>query len=155
MARFIDELKRTHHSGELRVTDEGKEVVLFGWVASYRDHGGCVFVDLRDREGITQLVMDPNLEGFGDLPKKAYALAQTLRSEWVIGVRGVVVGRGTNKNLRLPTGEIEVLAAELGVFNKSDTPPFEIADAIDTSEEKRLTHRYLDLRRTPLQKSLR
>src|ERR1700685_3395569 len=85
VARFIDELKRTHHAGELRATDEGKEVVLFGWVASYRDHGGCVFVDLRDREGITQLVFDPEHQGFGDQPKLAYAGAQQLRSEWVIG----------------------------------------------------------------------
>src|SRR5947209_20622448 len=106
MARFIDELKRTHHNAQLRAQDAGKEVVLFGWVASYRDHGGCVFVDLRDREGITQLVFDPDLKGQGEAPKKAYADAQALRSEWVIGVRGVVVGRGNNKNARLPTGEI-------------------------------------------------
>jgi aspartyl-tRNA synthetase len=155
VARFIDELKRTHRCGELRAADEGKEVVLFGWVSSYRDHGGCVFVDLRDREGITQLVFDPDLSGHGELPKQAYALAQTLRSEWVIGLRGVVVGRGANKNPRLATGEIEVRAIELTVFNKSDTPPFEIADQIDTAEEKRLVHRYLDLRRAPLQKALR
>ncbi len=155
MARFIDELKRTHDCGALRGADEGKEVVLFGWVASYRDHGGCVFVDLRDREGITQVVFDPEQSGFGDLPKRAHDDAQALRSEWVIGVRGVVVSRGSNKNPRLATGEIEVRAVELGVFNKSDTPPFEIADAIDTGEEKRLAHRYLDLRRGPLQKTLR
>jgi aspartyl-tRNA synthetase len=155
MARFIDELKRTHHSGELRASDEGKAVVLFGWVASYRDHGGCVFVDLRDREGITQLVFDPDLSGHGEFPKAAYALAQTLRSEWVIGVRGVVVGRGANKNARLPTGDIEVRAVELSVFNKAETPPFEILDSIETSEEKRLQFRYLDLRRAPLQKTLK
>jgi aspartyl-tRNA synthetase len=155
MARFIDELKRTHRCGDLRATDEGKDVVLFGWVASYRDHGGCVFVDLRDREGITQIVFDPELGGFGDLPKDAYARAQALRSEWVIGIRGKVISRGTNKNPKLPTGEIEVHAAELVVFNKADTPPFEIADEIDTGEEKRLQYRYLDLRRAPLQKTLR
>ncbi len=155
MARFIDELKRTHHAGELRAPDEGKEVVLFGWVASYRDHGGCVFVDLRDREGITQLVFDPERKGFDALPKLAHDAAQALRSEWVIGVRGLVVSRGTNKNPRLPTGEIEVHVVELTVFNKADTTPFEIADSIDTSEEKRLTHRYLDLRRAPLQRMLR
>jgi aspartyl-tRNA synthetase len=155
VARFIDELKRTHHNGELRAVHEGNEVVLFGWVASYRDHGGCVFVDLRDREGITQLVFDPDLKGHGDLPQKAHDLAQSVRSEWVIGVRGLVVSRGANKNPRLPTGEIEIRVIELTVFNKADTPPFEIADKIDTGEEKRLQHRYLDLRRAPLQHTLR
>jgi aspartyl-tRNA synthetase len=155
MSRFIDELKRTHNAGELRAADEGKVVVLFGWVASYRDHGGCVFIDLRDREGITQLVFDPELAGHGDSPRAAHDLARTLRSEWVVGVRGVVKGRGANRNPRLPTGEIEVHAVELGVFNKSETPPFEIADQTETSEEKRLQYRYLDLRRAPLQKTLR
>ncbi|MBX3198796.1 MAG: aspartate--tRNA ligase, partial [Labilithrix sp.] len=155
MARFIDELKRTHRCGDLRASDEGKEVVLFGWVSSYRDHGGCVFVDLRDRDGITQLVFDPDLSGHGDLPKQSYTQAQALRSEWVIGVRGVVKSRGAMKNPKLPTGEIEVHALELTVFNKADTPPFEIADDIDTGEEKRLQYRYLDLRRPPLQRALR
>jgi aspartyl-tRNA synthetase len=155
VARFIDELKRTHRCGDLRAADEGKDVILFGWVGSYRDHGGCVFVDLRDREGITQVVFDPNLPGFGDLPKQAYTTAQALRSEWVIGVRGKVVSRGSNKNPKLATGEIEVHAAELAVFNKSETPPFEITDNLDTGEEKRLQFRYLDLRRAPLQRTLR
>jgi len=155
MARFIDELKRTHHCGELRAGDAGKEVVLFGWVASYRDHGGCVFIDLRDREGITQLVFDPELSGHGDSPRAAHDLAQHVRSEWVIGVRGTVVSRGANKNPRLPTGEVEIHAIELTVFNKADTPPFEVKDDLETSEEKRLQYRYLDLRRAPLQRTLR
>jgi aspartyl-tRNA synthetase len=155
VARFIDELKRTHHCAALRGEDADKEVVLFGWVASYRDHGGCVFVDLRDREGITQLVFDPDTKGFGDMPKLAYEQAQALRGEWVIAIRGKVVSRGANKNPRLPTGEIEVHAIELQVFNKAETPPFEIQDSIDTGEEKRLQYRYLDLRRAPLQHSLR
>ncbi len=155
MARFIDELKRTHRCGELRASHEGQEVVLFGWVSNYRDHGGCVFVDLRDRDGITQLVFDPDRKGFGEAPKVAYDQAQALRGEWVIGVRGLIVGRGTNKNSRLATGEIEVHVVELTVFNKADTPPFEIADKIDTGEEKRLQYRYLDLRRAPLQHTLR
>jgi aspartyl-tRNA synthetase len=155
MARFIDELKRTHDCGALRASDEGQVVVLFGWVAGYRDHGGCVFIDLRDREGITQLVFDPELSGHGDLPKQAYELARALRNEWVVGVRGVVVSRGTNKNPKLPTGDIEVRGVELAVFNKSETPPFEIAESIDTGEEKRLQYRYLDLRRAPFQRTLR
>jgi aspartyl-tRNA synthetase len=155
LARFIDELKRTHHCSQLRAEDAGKEVVLFGWVASYRDHGGCVFVDLRDREGITQLVFDPDRKGFEDLPKRAYETSQTVRHEWVIGVRGIVIERGTNKNAKLATGEIEVHVVELTVFNKSETPPFEISEQLDTSEEKRLQYRYLDLRRAPLQRTLR
>jgi aspartyl-tRNA synthetase len=155
MARFIDELKRTHHNAALRASDEGKIVVLFGWVASYRDHGGCVFVDLRDREGITQIVFDPKLAGHGDLPAAAHDRARELRSEWVIGVRGVVKSRGANANPKLATGDIEVHAIELGVFNKSETPPFEIAESIDTGEEKRLEYRYLDLRRPPMQRTLR
>ena len=155
MARFIDELKRTHRCGDLRAADEGKEVVLFGWVASYRDHGGCVFVDLRDRDGITQIVFDPNLTGNAELPKAAYARAQSVRSEWVIGVRGVVRTRGAMKNPKIATGDIEVHAIEMEVFNRADTPPFEIADTIDTGEEKRLQYRYLDLRRAPLQRTLR
>jgi aspartyl-tRNA synthetase len=155
MARFIDELKRTHHCAELRAADEESIVVLFGWVASYRDHGGCVFVDLRDREGVTQLVFDPELAGHGEAPRAAYELARALRGEWVIAVRGIVKGRGANKNPRLATGDIEVHGIELAVFNKSETPPFEIADSIDTGEEKRLQYRYLDLRRAPLQRTLR
>ena len=155
MARFIDELKRTHRCGDLRANNEGNEVVLFGWVASYRDHGGCVFVDLRDRDGITQVVFDPNVSGYGDLPKKSYEQAQALRSEWVIGIRGIVKSRGAMKNPKLPTGEIEVHALEMTVFNKADPPPFEIADDIDTGEEKRLQYRFLDLRRAPLQRTLR
>jgi aspartyl-tRNA synthetase len=155
VGRFIDELKRSHHCSALRAADEGQEVILFGWVASYRDHGGCVFVDLRDREGITQVVFDPDTKGHADLPKQAYDQAQALRSEWVIAIRGVVTSRGGNKNPRMATGEIEVRAIELQVFNKSETPPFEIQDSIDTGEEKRLQYRYLDLRRAPLQHTLR
>jgi aspartyl-tRNA synthetase len=155
MARFIDELKRTHDCGALRAAQAGETVVLFGWVATYRDHGQCVFIDLRDREGITQIVFDPELGGHGELPVKAHELARELRNEWVIGVRGVVKNRGSNVNAKMPTGEIEVHAVELTVFNKSDTPPFQIAESIDTGEEKRLQYRYLDLRRPPLQKTLR
>jgi len=155
VARFIDELKRTHYNNALRAGDVGKEVVLFGWVATYRDHGSLVFVDLRDREGITQIVFDPDLKGHGEAPKHAHDVSQALRTEWVVGVRGVVVSRGSNKNPKMPTGEIEVQVIEMTVFNKSDTTPFEILDVIDTAEEKRLQYRYLDLRRAPLQKTLR
>jgi aspartyl-tRNA synthetase len=160
MARFIDELKRTHDCGALRKSDIGNEVVLFGWVANRRDHGSIVFIDLRDREGITQIVFDP------DSSQDAHDLAEQFRSEWVIGIRGKVRSRGEqfskkeNKlvsaaNPNLATGEIEIDVLEATIFNKSETPPFEIADKTDTREEVRLEHRYLDLRRGELQKALR
>ena len=148
MARFIDELKRTHSAGALRASDLDKEVVLFGWVANRRDHGGCIFIDLRDREGVTQLVFDPTLNA------EAFAVADQARPEWVLGVRGQVRSRGNNKNPNLGTGEIEVVGLEATVFNRALTPPFEIADGIQTNEEKRLEYRYLDLRRPKLQKSI-
>ncbi len=160
MARFIDELKRTHDCGALRASDVGKEVVLFGWVASRRDHGALIFVDLRDREGVTQIVFDP------EASKEAHQKAEQLRSEWVIGIRGRVKSRGEQfsqkegklvsaANKHIATGEIEIEVLEVGVFNKSETPPFELTDKLDTREEVRLEYRYLDLRRAPLQKALR
>ena len=112
MARFIDELKRTHRCGDLRGSDVGKEVVLFGWVASYRDHGGCVFVDLRDREGVTQLVFDPDLSGYDAQPKDAYERSQPLRSEWVLpwledhGTVRAEGGRSRLRDLRLATPQV-------------------------------------------------
>jgi aspartyl-tRNA synthetase len=145
VARFIDELKRTHSCGGLRASDIGNEVVLFGWVQNRRDHGGCIFIDLRDREGITQVVFDPS---------KDFPEAEAARGEWVLGVRGKVRSRGGNVNPNLPTGEIEVFGLEVTVFNKALTPPFEIADNITTNEEKRLEYRYLDLRRPKLQKNI-
>jgi aspartyl-tRNA synthetase len=172
VSRFIDELKRTHRCGALRASDIGKEVVLFGWIAHRRDFGGCVFIDLRDREGITQVVFDatyvagevarlPALAERGEpfatpeLLAGAHRLAETVRREWVIGVRGVVVHRGAgNVNPKLATGEIEVRVAEAVVFNRAENPPFAIEDEIKTDEEVRLQHRYLDLRRAPLQRAL-
>ena len=159
MARFIDELKRTHSCGALRADHDGQEVVLFGWVANRRDHGNLIFVDLRDREGITQIVFDPEASG------QAHTIAESLRSEWVIGIRGKVKDRGEqfskkeNKmvsaaNPELATGAIEVEVVEIEIFNKSETPPFEISDRTETREEVRLQYRYLDLRRGPLQKAL-
>ncbi len=148
MARFIDELKRTHSCGQLREDDIGAEVVLFGWVRSRRDHGGCIFIDLRDRDGLTQVVFDPQVA------KEPFELADRARSEWVIGVRGKVRDRGQMRNPRLATGAIEVVALEATIFNRAETPPFEIEDDIDTNEDKRLEYRYLDLRRPALQKNL-
>jgi len=148
VARFIDEIKRTHSCGELREDHIDAEVVLFGWVRARRNLGGFLFVDLRDREGVTQVVFDPAQDA------ELFALGETVRPEWVIGVRGRVRDRGDQRNDRMPTGAIEVLALEIGVFNRSETPPFEIRDDIDTSEEKRLQYRYLDLRRPVLQRNL-
>ncbi|HEY4770509.1 MAG TPA: aspartate--tRNA ligase [Myxococcales bacterium] len=148
MAEFIRDLKRTHSCGELTAKDVGKEVILFGWVHNRRDHGGAVFIDLRDRAGLTQVVFE------ADAGKELHDLAQELRYEYCIGVRGKVVSRGDNLNPRLVTGEIEVHAAEATIFNRSETPPFLIEDRIDTAEEKRLHYRYLDLRRPPLQRTL-
>ncbi len=148
MARFIDELKRTHLCGELRASHLDQKVVLFGWVQNRRDHGGCIFIDLRDRTGIVQLVFDPSVN------RECFELGDAARGEWVIGVQGKVRSRGDMKNPRLPTGEIEVVIDEATIFNKSETPPFPIEDEIDTHDEKRLEHRYLDLRRPKLQRAL-
>lgn len=147
MARFIDELKKTHSCGELREGDVDADVVLFGWVNSRRKHPAGIFVDLRDRDGVTQL--------FFDRDDDIFELANQMRPEWCIGVHGKVLDRGEMRNGKLATGAVEVSIKELVVFNQSQTPPFEIADGIDTSEDKRLEHRYLDLRRPELLKNLR
>ncbi len=148
MARFIDELKRTHRCGELRENHIEDEVVLFGWVQNRRDHGGCIFIDLRDRTGLVQVVFDPSED------QTSFELADAARPEWVLGIRGKVRDRGEMRNDRMDTGAIEVVAIEATVFNKSKTPPFEIEDDIDTGEDKRLEYRYLDLRRPVVQKSI-
>ncbi|HEX7481704.1 MAG TPA: aspartate--tRNA ligase [Polyangiales bacterium] len=147
MARFIDELKRTHLCGDLREEHVDKEVVLFGWVQSRRDHGGCIFIDLRDKSGVVQVMFDPSIG-------QSFELGDAARGEWVLGVKGKVRDRGDMKNPRIPTGAIEVIALEATVFNKSETPPFAIEDDVDTGEDKRLEYRYLDLRRPKLQKAL-
>ena len=157
--QFISKVKRTHSCGALRAADIGKDVVLFGWVNNRRDHGGLIFIDLRDRDGLTQIVFDPSVS------KEAHELGAKLRSEWVIGVAAKVRSRGMqwskkeNKeipatNPNLATGEIEVYVTAIEVFNKSETPPFEISEHITANDELRLQHRYLDLRRPPLQKAL-
>jgi aspartyl-tRNA synthetase len=148
VSRFITELKRTHRCGDLARADVGKEVVLFGWVNNRRDHGGAVFIDLRDREGLTQVVFEE------DVRPEVHELAEKLRLEYCVGIRGKVVSRGENVNPRLKTGEIEVHATELEIFNRSEPLPFQIEDQVDTGEEKRLQYRYLDLRRAPLQRAL-
>ncbi|MCB9729065.1 MAG: aspartate--tRNA ligase [Deltaproteobacteria bacterium] len=148
MSQFLTEWKRTHTCGELRRDAVGQTVVLMGWVQNHRDHGGCIFVDLRDRYGITQVKFDPAVA------KAAHDDADRVRSEWVLAVRGVVADRGENANPNLETGGIEVEATELEIFNAAETPPFAIVDRLDTNENLRLQYRYLDLRRRPLQQNL-
>ncbi len=144
---LVRERKRSHMCGELRASHIDEEVVLMGWVQSYRDLGGAVFIDLRDREGLAQIVFDASNDAI------AHAIADRARPEWVLGVVGKVRSRGDNVNTKLPTGEVEVVATYVQVFNTAETPPFQIEDDIDTAEDKRLRYRYLDLRRPSVQKN--
>ncbi len=150
--RPIDEHSmHTHTCGELRRENVGEEVTLTGWVSRRRDHGGLIFCDLRDREGITQLTFDPE-HSDGD----AFKIAETMRPEWPIKIHGVVRARGEETtNVKLATGEIEVLTDHAEVLNTSMTPPFQIEDGIETSEDTRLRYRYLDIRRPEMMANLR
>ena len=133
----------THTCGELRASDIGATVTLNGWVQHRRDHGGLIFVDLRDREGLTQCAFDPDLSG-----AEVFHTAETIRPEWPISVTGVVRARPEGMaNPNLATGEVEVLIGDITVINTSKTPPFQIEDGIVTAEDTRLRYRYLDLRR--------
>ena len=150
--RPIDEHSmHTRTCGELRSENVGEEVTLTGWVSRRRDHGGLIFCDLRDREGITQLTFDPE-HSDGD----AFKIAETMRPEWPIKIHGVVRARGEETtNAKLATGEIEVLTDHAEVLNTSVTPPFQIEDGIETSEDTRLRYRYLDLRRPEMMANLK
>ena len=150
--RPIDEHSmHTRTCGELRRENVGEEVTLTGWVSRRRDHGGLIFCDLRDREGITQLTFDPE-HSDGD----AFKIAETMRPEWPIKIHGVVRSRGEETtNAKLATGEIEVLTDHAEVLNTSVTPPFQIEDGIETSEDTRLRYRYLDLRRPEMMANLK
>jgi len=141
---------RTHTCGELNEKNIGKTAKLCGWVGSRRDHGNLIFIDLRDGYGITQIVFDPKTH------PSIHKEAEALRAEFVVMVEGVVESRpeGTN-NDKIPTGKIELRAQTIEILNKSLTPPFEITDAINISEEARLKYRYLDIRRPSMQKNLR
>lgn len=150
--RPIDEHSmHTRTCGELRRENVGEEVTLTGWVSRRRDHGGLIFCDLRDREGITQLTFDPeHSDG------NAFKIAETMRPEWPIKIHGVVRSRGEETtNAKLATGEIEVLTDHAEVLNTSVTPPFQIEDGIETSEDTRLRYRYLDLRRPEMMANLK
>ncbi len=141
--------KRSRHCGEIGLSDLGQEVALAGWVQRRRDHGGLIFIDLRDRSGISQIVFSP------EVSNEAHQFAHDLRSEYVIQVKGMVRKRPDGMtNEKIPTGEIEVYVSQLAILNTSLTPPFMIEDDIDISENLRLKYRYLDLRRKPMQDAL-
>ena len=142
-------MRRTHTCCELGADDVGAEVVLMGWVQRRRDHGGVIFVDLRDREGLTQVVFNP------EVSPKVHEKAHVLRSEYVIGIRGKVEKRLEGMtNLKLKTGEIEIFVTELKIFNAAETPPFMIEDNVDVSENIRLKFRHIDLRRRLFQENI-
>jgi len=142
VAEMMGGWKRTHNCGALRGSDKGKTVLLMGWVHHRRDHGGLVFVDLRDRYGVTQVVFDPQLAD------KVHKQSHLIRSEWVLAVKGEVTQRPEGTvNPKIGTGEVEIRCSEVKVLNESQTPVFPIEDDVDVAEEVRLEYRYLDLRR--------
>ncbi len=149
MADLLGDMRRTHTCGELRKGDIGKEVVLMGWVQRRRDHGGVIFVDFRDRTGLTQIVFNPEISA------SVHEKAQVIRSEFVLGVRGKVVARPDDMiNEKMDTGAIEVFITELKILSHAATPVFQIEERVDASEIVRLQHRHLDLRRPKLQRNL-
>jgi aspartyl-tRNA synthetase len=150
MAEALGDLVRSHYCGELRESHVGKTVTVMGWAATRRDLGGVVFVDLRDREGLCQVVARP------EVSKEAHAAADHVRSEYVLAVTGEVRARSEDTiNPNLETGKVEVVAREIRVLSEARTPVFPIEDEIDTHEETRLKYRYLDLRRPRLQRNLK
>jgi aspartyl-tRNA synthetase len=149
VADKLGDMRRTHSCGELGAAEVGRDVVLMGWVLRRRDHGGVIFVDLRDREGITQVVFNP------EMAPEVHAKAHVIRSEFVLGVRGRVRHRPEGMvNPNLATGAIEILVSELKVLNPAQNPPFLVEDNVDVSEATRLKHRHVDLRRPRLQRNL-
>lgn len=150
MSETLGELARSHYCGSLRKAQVGQDVIVMGWAATRRDLGGVIFIDLRDREGICQVVARPEVSA------AAHASADRVRGEYVLAVVGQVAARSAETlNPKLPTGEVEVLAREIRVLSEARTPPFPIEDEIETSEEIRLKYRYLDLRRPRLQRNIR
>ena len=146
---FLGDLRRTHSCGELRAADDGKRAILMGWVHRRRNLGGVVFIHLRDREGVTQLVFNESIDA--ELHKKV----ELLGSEYVIAVEGVVEGRSAETvNPTIPTGEVEVAVEKLWILNTSRTPPFPMEEEVDVKEESRLKYRYVDLRRPHMQRNI-
>ena len=147
MLDTLGNLKRTKYCGDLRASDADKEVVLMGWVHRRRDLGQLIFIDLRDRAGIAQIVFNKELH------PEAHAKAEELRSEFVVAVEGRVLRR-QKANPEISSGEVEVLATKLHILNNSKTPPFQIEEEVTASEETRLRYRYLDLRRPRLHRNI-
>ena len=147
MAEFMGNLRRTDYCGTLTAGMAGKEVVVTGWVQRRRNLGSLIFVDLRDRTGIVQIVFDDTTDD------EIFKKAQTIRSEYVLAVKGTVRER-ESKTDKIATGDIEILASELKILAEADTTPFEILDDTNVNETLRLKYRYLDLRRPSLQNNL-
>jgi aspartyl-tRNA synthetase len=146
---FLGDLRRTHSCGALRATDEGETVLLMGWVHRRRDHGGVIFVDLRDRDGLTQVVFHE------DVDPAVHNRAEEVRPEYVVAVEGKVAPRGQSAvNPNLATGAVEVVASKIWILNESRTPPFPMEDQVDVAEEVRLKYRYVDLRRPRMQRNM-
>lgn len=148
MGEKMENLRRTHMCGNLRVSNIGEEVVLMGWVQKQRNLGSLIFADLRDTTGIAQIVFDDTLS------EEIFKKAEKIRSEYVIAVKGKVRKR-ESINKEIPTGEIEVLASELKILDEAETPPIYIKDDDDVSESMRLKYRYLDLRKPSMQENLK
>src|ERR1700743_929596 len=150
MLDFLGSLQRTHTCGQLRAAQDGQPVVLMGWVNRRRDHGNLIFLDVRDRTGITQVVLDKEVSG------EAHAKAEAARPEYVVAVKGKVRRRSAGlENPNMPTGEIEVVANEILLLNEAKTPPFSPAEESIGNEEVRLKYRYIDLRRAEMQKNIK
>lgn len=146
---FLGDLRRTHTCGDLRPAHEGQRVVLMGWVHRRRDLGGVIFIHLRDRAGVTQLVFRAECDA------TLHAKAEMLRSEYVIAVEGLVEARSAETiNSNIPTGEVEVVAEKVWLLNTSETPPFPMEEHVDVSEDMRLKYRYVDLRRPHMQRNI-
>ncbi len=149
MSDFLTVKKRTHYCGNLSISNVGEEVILMGWVNRRRDHGGVIFIDLRDREGLAQIVFNP------DISPDSHRNAHSIRSEFVLAVRGKVQGRPAGmENPDLKTGAIEVMVTELEILSEAKTPPFVLNEDAEVSEVVRLKYRYLDLRRPEMQKNI-
>ena len=146
---FLGDLRRTHTCGELRASDAGKRAVLMGWVHRRRDLGGVLFIHLRDRDGVTQVVFHAD----GD--PAVHAKADMLASEYVVAVEGLVERRSADTvNASIITGEVEVVCEKLWILNESRTPPFPMEETVDVKEDARLKYRYVDLRRPHMQRNI-